>query len=88
MNCVDLGIVTSEEARGRVSSFSYPFGRRHQITEESRALVQQAGYGCCLLAHDGWLSPGDSPFKLQRTPVSRWHISPYQFGFETMIEHA
>ena len=61
-NHVDLGIVIGAEAEkeivesGRrlsmeiarpVPFFSYPYGRRHQITPPNRALVQRAGYACC-----------------------------------------
>jgi len=71
-----------------VSFFTYPFGRRHQITEENRRLVEEAGFTCCLSAYGGSVAAGDALFQLKRTPVSPWHISPYQFGFETMLERS
>jgi len=103
MNHVDLGIVAGDQARteivgskdrlerelgGAVSFFTYPFGRRHQITEENRQLVEEAGFTCCLSAYGGSVAAGDALFQLKRTPVSPWHISPYQFGFETMLERS
>jgi Polysaccharide deacetylase len=101
MNHVDLGIAAGDEARhevvgskkrlehelgGAVRWFTYPFGRREQITADNRALVQGAGFACCLSAYGGSVLAGDSPFHLQRTPISAWHVSPYQFGFEAMLE--
>jgi peptidoglycan/xylan/chitin deacetylase (PgdA/CDA1 family) len=101
MNHVDLGVVAGEEARreimgskqrleqelgGPIQFFTYPFGRPHQMTEENRQLVREAGYTCCLSAYGGSVVIGDTPFRLQRMPISPWHVSPYQFGFETMID--
>ena len=101
MNHVDLGIVAGEEAlheiigskhrlerelSSPVPFFAYPFGHKDQITEENRKLVEEAGYTCCLSSYGGSVVLGDAPFHLKRTPVSSWHISPYQFGFETMLE--
>jgi len=101
MNHVDLSLVTGDEARreivgskarlerelgGAVPYFTYPFGRQHQITEENRKLVEETGFACCLSAYGGTVAAGDARFHLKRTVVSPWHISPYQFGFETMRE--
>jgi len=103
MNHVDLGIVVGEEARREIAGskdrlerelgstvpyFTYPFGREHQITEKNRKLVEETGFTCCLSAYGGSVRAGDIPFRLKRTPVSPWHISPYQFGFETMLERS
>jgi peptidoglycan/xylan/chitin deacetylase (PgdA/CDA1 family) len=102
MNHVDLGILAGDEARreisgskdrlerelgGAVPYFTYPFGRRHQITEGNRKLVQEAGFTCCLSAYGGSIFATDLAFHLKRTPVSPWYISPYQFGFEAMLEN-
>jgi peptidoglycan/xylan/chitin deacetylase (PgdA/CDA1 family) len=100
MNHVDLGVVRGDPAKQEITGsghrlarelgapppfFSYPFGRRDQITPENRALVRAAGYACCLSAFGGTVRPGNDPFDLPRVPVSQWFRSPYQFGLETML---
>ena len=99
-NHVDLGAVSGEEAREEIAGsgrrlsaeagvpidlFSYPFGRREQITEANREIVREAGYICCPSAYGGVVRKGDDPFRMCRTPISPWHLSPYQFGFEAMF---
>jgi peptidoglycan/xylan/chitin deacetylase (PgdA/CDA1 family) len=99
-NHVDLGVVSGaeavEEIAGsarrlaaetgiRVDLFSYPYGRPHQITEENRELVRKAGFVCCPSAYGGTVRKGSDPFRICRTPISPWHISPYQFGFEAIL---
>jgi peptidoglycan/xylan/chitin deacetylase (PgdA/CDA1 family) len=101
MNHVDLGIASSDEARREITGskdrlekelgdavpyFTYPFGSEGQITEENRKLVEEAGFSCCLSAYGGSVTAGDARFHLKRTVVSSWYLSPYQFGFETMLE--
>ncbi len=100
MNHVDLGVVRGPQAaleiegsRKRLARelgrppafFSYPFGRPDQITEENRELVRAAGFACCVSAFGGTVRPGSDPFHIRRTPVSPWHLSPYQFGLEAML---
>ena len=98
-NHVDLGQVTGNEARreivdsgarlaaetgGRVRLFSYPYGRKEQITGDNRELVRESGYDCCLSAYGGTITHGSNAFELHRIPVSQWHLTAYQFGFEAM----
>jgi peptidoglycan/xylan/chitin deacetylase (PgdA/CDA1 family) len=99
-NHVDLGLVSGNEAEEEISGsarrlsvetgvaidlFSYPYGREHQITEENRRRVRDAGFVCCPSAYGGTIRRGEDPFHIRRTPISPWHISPYQFGFEAML---
>jgi peptidoglycan/xylan/chitin deacetylase (PgdA/CDA1 family) len=99
-NHVDLGVVVGDEAREEIAGsrqrlavetgapidlFSYPYGRKHQITEENRQAVRDAGLVCCPSAYGGTVRGGEDPFFICRTPISPWHISPYQFGFESML---
>jgi peptidoglycan/xylan/chitin deacetylase (PgdA/CDA1 family) len=99
-NHVDLGVVSGKmaedeingsalrlaaETGGRIDLFTYPYGRAHQISEENRELIRKAGFVCCPSAHGGTISKGDDPFAVPRTPISPWHISPYQFGFEAIF---
>lgn len=66
--------------------FAYPFGRPNQITEKNREVVRQLGFRCCLSGHGGTVGSDADPFRLLRTPISPWHLSPYQFGFEILLE--
>ena len=99
-NHVDLGVVSGAEAVEEIDGsarrlvaetgapidlFSYPYGRPHQITEENREIVRKAGFVCCPSAYGGTVGKGNDPFRICRTPISPWHISPYQFGFEATL---
>jgi peptidoglycan/xylan/chitin deacetylase (PgdA/CDA1 family) len=99
-NHVDLGAVKIEDAEDEIVGslrrleiemetpidlFSYPYGRPQQITEEAREIVRNTGFVCCPSAYGGTVRKGDDPFYVLRTPISPWYISPYQFGFETML---
>ena len=99
-NHVDLGVVSGAEAVEEIVGsarrlvaetgipidlFSYPYGRPHQITEENRKIVRKAGFVCCPSAYGGTVGKGEDPFRIRRTPISPWHISPYQFGFEALL---
>jgi peptidoglycan/xylan/chitin deacetylase (PgdA/CDA1 family) len=98
-NHIDLGVVNGDEARREIANsgarlteetgepvtlFSYPFGRRQQITDANRQLVRDAGYECCVSAYGGSVTPESSPYELARMPISQWYFSAYQFGFEAM----
>ena len=94
---VDLGVVApvkaEEEIRGArrdlerrlgkaVTSFAYPFGRRANLTDAARKLVQAAGFQCCCSGYGGTNARGTSPFHLRRVPISGFYASPHQFGFD------
>ena len=94
---VDLGNVSPARARdevlgarlqleqqlgARVDSFAYPYGGRKHVTETSREIVRGAGFRCCCSAYGGTNPAGTDPLRLRRVPVSPWHTSPHQFGFE------
>jgi len=94
---VDLGKAPPAEARdevlgarmqleqqlgARVDSFAYPYGGRTHVTDANRAVVRDAGFRCCCSAFGGINPAGTDPFRLKRVPVSAWHTSPHQFGFE------
>jgi len=100
-NHVDLGIVSGRDAEEEILGaaqrltaetketsrlFSYPYGRVDELNETNRDLVKRLGFSCCFSAYGGSVRKGDDPFKLCRTPISGWHVSPYQFGFEAMVE--
>ena len=69
----------------RIDYFSYPYGRREQMTEENRDAVRRAGLVCCLSAYGGVVKAGDDPFYLRRSPVGSWHRSPYEYGFDALF---
>jgi peptidoglycan/xylan/chitin deacetylase (PgdA/CDA1 family) len=96
----DLGTVTGSEAVEEISGarrdleaelgapadlFAYPYGGRHQMSEANRELVKAAGFRCCCSCVGGINGDGASPFDLQRVPISSWHRSPEQFGFEVAL---
>jgi peptidoglycan/xylan/chitin deacetylase (PgdA/CDA1 family) len=98
-NHVDLGVVNGAEAHREITEsgarlgaevgvdvglFSYPYGRRHQITEANRDLVREAGYACCMSAYGGKVTSDSNPYDLRRIPISQWYTSEYQFGFEAL----
>ena len=101
VNHVDLGVVRGEEAereildsRRRLAEelgtdvrfFSFPYGRRANVTEANRELVRRAGFACCLSAYGGTVGPRADLFDLRREPLSPWHRTAYQFGFELLLQ--
>jgi len=69
-----------------ITLFSYPYGGAAHLHDSNRELARQVGYHCCLSAHGGLVPRGTDPFHMQRTPISHWQLSPYQFGFEAALE--
>lgn len=65
-----------------ITLFSYPFGGRHQCTDDVRKLVADMGFICCLSCHGGLVRPGDDPYRLLRTPVNRWYADYWHLGAE------
>ncbi len=97
---VDLSEVHGKEARAEIENskkvledqlgeainlFSYPYGRKEQITEGNRDMVRQLGFRCCPSAYGGVVRPGQDPFYLLREPISPWYRAPYQFAFEFLL---
>ena len=76
-----------DELKQEVSLFAYPYGRPGNICDANRGLARQAGYACCVSAFGGTVGSRTDPFRMRRTPVSSWYLSPYQFGFETLVDH-
>ena len=68
-----------------IGLFSYPYGRRNNIRPDTRQIVQDNGFDCCVSAFGGDVKQGDDKFHIKREPISPWFISPYQFGFEIAI---
>jgi peptidoglycan/xylan/chitin deacetylase (PgdA/CDA1 family) len=97
---VNLGVVSPAEARAevlgarleiekqigsRVESFAYPYGGQTHVTAANREVVKSAGFRCCCSSFGGTNPAGTDPFLLRRVPVSPWHTSPHQFGFEVAL---
>lgn len=100
---VDLGAIGGAEAHHelteskrrleaevgrRITLFCYPYGGPAHLSESNRELARQAGYACCLSGFGGLVPRGADPFRIRRTPVSQWYLSPYQFGFEVVLSSA
>jgi peptidoglycan/xylan/chitin deacetylase (PgdA/CDA1 family) len=97
---VDLGRTSGLRARGEVAGarvelerqigapvdlFAYPFGGPQHMTDANRELVKAVGFRCCCSSIGGTVATGTSPFHLPRIPISLWHRSPHQFGFEVAL---
>jgi peptidoglycan/xylan/chitin deacetylase (PgdA/CDA1 family) len=97
---VDLGRVSVDEARREVfgardileerlghavNAFAYPYGGRRHITDANREIVRAAGFTSCSSCYGGMNSAGADPFNLRREPISPWHASPQQFGFDVSL---
>jgi peptidoglycan/xylan/chitin deacetylase (PgdA/CDA1 family) len=97
---VDLGSITTAEARrevqgarhdlerrlgAAVTSFAYPYGRRENLTDANREVVRAAGFRCCCSGYGGTNPHGTDPFRLQRVPISGFDLWPHQFGFDVAL---
>ena len=76
--------ILERELQAPVRLFAYPYGRQQQISEANRALVRSAGFACCASAYGGLVRMGDDPYALLRMPVTNWHRTPSQYGFEAL----
>jgi len=68
-----------------VDLFAYPYGRRDNIVEANRALVETAGFRCCCSCYGGINQPGTDPFHVARIPITPWYGSPGQLAFEAAL---
>jgi peptidoglycan/xylan/chitin deacetylase (PgdA/CDA1 family) len=97
---VDLGRISGARALQEISGarrdlerkigasiglFAYPYGGANHITDANRELVKAAGFRCCCSSIGGTIATGTSPFHLPRIPITLWHRSPHQFGFEVAL---
>jgi peptidoglycan/xylan/chitin deacetylase (PgdA/CDA1 family) len=99
---VDLGTAASELARHELvmsldrlgdlprqphQLFAYPFGAPGNITDETRSLVRESGYRCCLSCYGGINVSDTDPYYLRRVPVNEEYIYPHQLGFELLRQN-
>ena len=100
MNHVDMGDVEVDESirevtgsqsrlqdelQAEVPHFSYPYGRRDNITPANLQTVVEAGFETCSSAYGGFVDPETDRLNLQRMPISPWFISPYHFLLEMVM---
>ena len=100
---VDLATLDSESVRAElvecremlmrelaepVTLFAYPFGGREHISEDSRRIVQEVGFECCLAAYGGTNPPITDPYHLNRVTIGGWFATPNQLGFEIVVRRA
>jgi peptidoglycan/xylan/chitin deacetylase (PgdA/CDA1 family) len=76
------------ELAERVTLFAYPFGGREHMSEESRRIVQEVGFECCLGAYGGTNPPSTDPFRLNRVTIGGWFATPNQLGIEIVMRRA
>src|SRR5215469_7451669 len=58
---------TLEEITGReVPFFSFPFGRKANIREDSRGIIEEAGFQALFSAHGGFVSAESDPYDIPR----------------------
>jgi peptidoglycan/xylan/chitin deacetylase (PgdA/CDA1 family) len=78
----------AREAGIKTQLFAYPFGGRHDISENARAIVKDLGFDCCASCHGGVNSPNADPYRLNRIGIADWFATPQQFGFELLLGKA
>jgi peptidoglycan/xylan/chitin deacetylase (PgdA/CDA1 family) len=84
---IELSKHKLEQHLGReVPLFSYPYGGRANIREETLALVPLAGFRSCVSAYGGSVRATDDVYRWQRVPISPWFSTPEQFGFELVAQ--
>jgi peptidoglycan/xylan/chitin deacetylase (PgdA/CDA1 family) len=54
----------------QVQSFAYPYGRECDYTEETTALVKEAGFACACTTSSGIIGRRASPYQLHRFPAA------------------
>ena len=67
-----------------VRHFAYPYGRRSDISERGRKIIEEAGYDCCLSCFGDYVSPASEAMHLPRVPINDWYGSTYQFGLDAL----
>lgn len=75
-----------KELGAPVLHFAYPFGGRTNITAENVGMIRENGFRTCMSAYGGTIAEGSDPFDLQRYAISPWHRSPWQLGWELLLE--
>jgi peptidoglycan/xylan/chitin deacetylase (PgdA/CDA1 family) len=100
---IDMGTADPETVRGELESskkrlfqelgtetnlFAYPFGGREHISNNSRELVREAGFSCCLACYGGVNPSRPDPFELNRIGIGEWFSTPDQFGYELLAGKA
>jgi peptidoglycan/xylan/chitin deacetylase (PgdA/CDA1 family) len=85
VNHVDLGKIDPESVRFEVTEsrrtleaitgrnvplFSFPFGRRANIREDSRRIIEEAGFHALFSAHGGFVSADSDPYDIPRIGIN------------------
>lgn len=73
------------QIRAPVRLFAYPFGGRKNITPESRELVREEGFDCCVSCCGGINEGRLDPFTLNRLPISGWFPTPSHLVAELVM---
>ena len=85
VNHVDLGKIDPESVRFEVNEsrrtlqeitsrdvplFSFPFGRRTNIREDSRRIIEESGFHALFSAHGGFVSAESDPYDIPRIGIN------------------
>jgi peptidoglycan/xylan/chitin deacetylase (PgdA/CDA1 family) len=65
--------------------FAYPFGGREHISEQSRLIVRESGFDCCVACYGGVNPRTPDPYYLNRISIADWFATPDQFGLEFIL---
>jgi peptidoglycan/xylan/chitin deacetylase (PgdA/CDA1 family) len=65
-----------------VVTFAYPYGRRHDYTEETAQLVREAGYEAACAATPGSVELGADPLALPRYWINDWDRETFAHHLE------
>lgn len=60
-----------------VTSFAYPYGARCNYTDETIAIIQQAGFTCACSTLEGVIEHGTDSFQLPRVQVQDWQAKEF-----------
>jgi glycosyltransferase involved in cell wall biosynthesis/peptidoglycan/xylan/chitin deacetylase (PgdA/CDA1 family) len=71
-------LILEQCIKRKVRSFSYPFGLRREIDEDTIGVVKESGYLCALSNIQGNIDGKNDPYILPRRLVRDWDISEFR----------
>jgi peptidoglycan/xylan/chitin deacetylase (PgdA/CDA1 family) len=78
-----------EERLGtKIDLFVYPYGGKDNINDETRMIIEAAGFRCSASCCGGINRTGVDPFQLKRIPIASGYESSLEFAFDTALGRA